>query len=305
VSGTEVGRQVLLSLWSRSATVALLLLAATYAGYAVVGQLVPGPAAARWFALAGSLVVVETAVLYASLPKNRRTGTGSGTDDASPDRGREGRADRAGRSTHDSGSGRDRDPDPEPGDGDGGPAQSVLLSGLGGANVVTLARGALFAWAAGFLVVPLIGVVAWLPGLVYGLGALLDAVDGAVARATGRVTALGSALDAEFDGLGLLAAASVGVAAGQLPAAYLVAGGARYGWLVAVTVRRRRGLPIHDLPERPSRRVLAGLQMAFCFVALLPATPTALGAVGAVALGGPFVLGFVRDWLYVSGRLAA
>jgi CDP-diacylglycerol--glycerol-3-phosphate 3-phosphatidyltransferase len=43
--------------------------------------------------------------------------------------------------------------------------------------------------------------------------------------------------------------------------------------------------------------------MAFCFVALLPVTGPTVGAVGALVVGGPFVLGFVRDWLYVTGRL--
>jgi CDP-diacylglycerol--glycerol-3-phosphate 3-phosphatidyltransferase len=270
-------RRTLLSLWGRAASAILGLLAATYVAYAVVGLMAPGSAiafpgsaAAGWFALAGVVVVVEAAALYASLPKNRRIATdgGAAVSDASV----------------------------------GGGTERPVLRGLGGANVVTLARGTLFAWTAGFLAVPLVGPVAWLPAATYAAGAALDAVDGAVARATGRVTALGRDLDAEFDGLGLLVATLVGVTASHLSPLYLVAGLTRYAWLAAVWVRRRRGLAVGPLPDRPRRRLLAGLQMLFVAAALTPVTGPTFGLVGSVVVGGPFVAGFVRDWLYVTGR---
>ena len=49
--------------------------------------------------------------------------------------------------------------------------------------------------------------------------------------------------------------------------------------------------------------MLAGLQMAFVAVALTPVVSPALGRVGAGLFGGAVLAGFVRDWLYVSGRL--
>jgi CDP-diacylglycerol--glycerol-3-phosphate 3-phosphatidyltransferase len=148
------------------------------------------------------------------------------------------------------------------------------------------------------------GSLLWAPALLYGVGVALDAVDGALARATGRVTPLGATLDVEVDSLGFLVAPLVGVLAGHLPVPYLAVAVAHYAYLGALRIREYRGLPTFDLPDRPARRYLAAVQMAFIAAALAPATPPLFGTVGAVLSGGPVLLGFVRDWLYVSGRLS-
>ncbi|WP_245756886.1 CDP-alcohol phosphatidyltransferase family protein [Halogranum rubrum] len=177
---------------------------------------------------------------------------------------------------------------------------------FGVANLVTLARGVLVAWVAGFLLVAWAargGVVAWLPGLLYGAAAALDAVDGTLARRLGRETALGARLDMAYDAFGLFVAPLVAAAAGQVPWWYLSVGVARYVFVAGIRLRRYRGLAVADLPPRTSRRVLAGLQMAFVAVALTPVVSPAAGRVGAALFGGALLAGFARDWLYVSGRL--
>ena len=171
-----------------------------------------------------------------------------------------------------------------------------LLPGLGVANAMTLARGLLVAGVGGFLLVDAPGDLVWAPGALF-LGAVaLDGVDGVAARRLGRVTALGSFLDMEFDSLGLLAGVLVGIAWGQLPPWYLLAGLARYAFVAGATRRRRRGLPVHSLPDSPRRRVLAVAQMLVVGGALLPVVgPPATWAVATVALV-PFLWGFLVDW---------
>jgi CDP-diacylglycerol--glycerol-3-phosphate 3-phosphatidyltransferase len=171
-----------------------------------------------------------------------------------------------------------------------------LLPGLGVANAMTLARGLLVAGVGGVLVVDAPGDLVWAPGALF-LGAVaLDGVDGVAARRLGRVTALGSFLDVEFDSLGLLAGVLVGIAWGQLPPWYLLAGLARYAFVAGATRRRRRGLPVHSLPDSPRRRVLAAAQMLVVGGALLPVVgPPATWAVATVALV-PFLWGFLVDW---------
>lgn len=254
VSDVDVGRTVLLGLWGRAAAVAVALLLATGWAGLVVGRATTPRAATAWFALAGTLVALEAAILYANLDENRPQSGGQ------------------------------------------------LIGQLGGANVVTLVRGTMIAWTGGFAVVaaaataPTWSVLAWAPALTYAAGGLLDAVDGAVARTVARVTDLGTALDAEFDGLGILVAAVVGVALGAIPVAYLSVGLARYAYMLARAVRRRRGRPLAELPHRRSRRFLAGLQMAYCVAALAPVTDAVTAGLGAVLVGGPYLLGFARDW---------
>lgn len=187
-----------------------------------------------------------------------------------------------------------------------GTATRQLAPTLGPATHVTVGRGVLLAWVGGCLALGWADHPSWLlwfPALAYGAAAALDAVDGAVARRTDRVTRLGARLDMSFDAFGLLVAPLVGVVAGQLPWWYLSVGLARYAFVAGTRVREWRSLPVYDLPPRTSRRVLAGLQMAFVAVALTPVVSPTAGWVGAALFGGALLAGFARDWLYVSGRL--
>lgn len=180
-----------------------------------------------------------------------------------------------------------------------------LLPSLGPGTLLTIARGILIAFLAGFLLLPQpTESLVWLPAALYGTAALADYADGTVARLADHVTTLGARLDTEFDALGILIAPLLAVLYGQLPVWYLTVSVARYLFVAGRWLRRRRGLPVSDLPPRRSRRVLAGLQMAFVALALSPAVGTPLTTAGAALVAAPFVAGFVRDWLHVSGRLS-
>jgi len=188
----------------------------------------------------------------------------------------------------------------EPTAADGG-ARVVPTFGL--ANAVTLARGWLYAGVAGFLlVVPAAGSGwRWLPVAWYGTGAALDWVDGALARTVGRPSRLGARLDLAFDTLGFLVAPLVAVAWGRLPVWYLSLSAARYLFKLGCWTRRRRGLPVGELPESSVRRPLAGLQMAFITAALLPVVPVGPLRVAAALVLLPSLAVFARDYLVVAG----
>lgn len=185
---------------------------------------------------------------------------------------------------------------------DGG--TGAVQSTLGIANCVTLARGGLYAAVAGFLLVPPTGsMLAWLPGLCYGAGAALDALDGAVARVTGTQSKLGERLDLAFDTLGFLVAPLVGVLWGRLPVWYLTIAFARYLYRGGLAWRRYRGRPVGELPPSRVRRPLAALQMAFITVALLPVLPVPLVRLLALVVVTPSLVVFARDYLAVTGRI--
>ena len=173
---------------------------------------------------------------------------------------------------------------------------------LGAANLVTLVRGASFAGVAGFVVTEPVGVLAWGPALLYGVGVSLDAVDGVVARTLGESTRLGEKLDLAFDTLGFLVAPIVAVAWGRLPVWYLTLATARYWYRLGLWLRRRRGRPVGTLPESRVRRPLAAVQMAFITVALAPVLPARLVAVLAALVVVPSLAVFLRDYLVVTGR---
>jgi CDP-diacylglycerol--glycerol-3-phosphate 3-phosphatidyltransferase len=177
-----------------------------------------------------------------------------------------------------------------------------LLSSLGPGNRMTLARGVLVACLAGFLLLPRpAGWLAWIPGLLYLLADIADLLDGYLARLSRHVTRLGELLDMSFDGLGVLVAALLAVRYGQVPAWYLSVALARYLFLGGLWLRRRRGLPVNDLPSSISRRLFAGLQMGFLAFVLMPvfSPPSTFIAAGLFAI--PFLAGFLRDWLLASG----
>lgn len=173
---------------------------------------------------------------------------------------------------------------------------------LGLANGITVVRGGLFAGLTGFvLVVPPTGSPwRWLPVAAYGLGAGLDWVDGLVARNAGRRTVLGEKLDMAFDTLGFLVAPLVGVAWGRIPVWYLSLSAARYLFKFGCWQRRRRGLAVGELPPSRLRRPLAGVQMAFITVALLPLVPPAVVRPAAAVVVVPSLALFLRDYLAVS-----
>ena len=179
-----------------------------------------------------------------------------------------------------------------------------LLPTLGPGNTTTLARGMLVACLAGFLLLPPpSGWLAWIPAVLYFLADIADLLDGYLAHLSHHVTRLGEMLDMSFDGLGVLVAALLAVRYGQVPAWYLSVALARYLFLGGLWLRRRRGLPVYDLPPSISRRLFAGLQMGFTAFVLLPvfSPPSTFIAAGLFAV--PFLAGFLRDWLLVSGTL--
>ena len=189
---------------------------------------------------------------------------------------------------------------------DGAPAPGRL----GAANAITLARLVVFAGLGGFMAVSLAFVgeagdaLGWAPALAYGLAALADGLDGFVARRTGTESAFGARLDAETDALGMAAASGIVVLlAGVLPLWYLLAGFGRYLFGAALFVERRLGRQLADLPPSPFRRRLAGFQMGLLAVCLVPGIEPEWALPSTLALGVPFLAGFLRDYLLASGRL--
>lgn len=144
----------------------------------------------------------------------------------------------------------------------------------------------------------------WVPCLAYGAAALADFVDGVVARRSRSESAFGARLDAEADALGMAAAGGIAIfGVGTLPLWYLAAGFARYLFAAGLFVERRLGRPTKDLPPSRFRRRLAGFQMGLLAVCLAPGIEARWALPSAVALGAPFLLGFVRDYLTASARL--
>ncbi|MBN1145798.1 MAG: CDP-alcohol phosphatidyltransferase family protein [Anaerolineales bacterium] len=184
--------------------------------------------------------------------------------------------------------------------------EQYLLPSLGWGNRLTLLRGLLTAAMLGFLFLPRpLGWLAWLPGVLYILSDASDFFDGYLARVTGHATRLGEILDMSFDGLGVMAAALLAAQYGQVPPWYLLVAFARYLHLAGLWLRRRLGKPLYMLPPNGGRRLFAGLMMGFLAAALLPVfSPPGLHIVAAL-FGLPFLGGFARDWLYVSGMLSS
>jgi CDP-diacylglycerol--glycerol-3-phosphate 3-phosphatidyltransferase len=174
---------------------------------------------------------------------------------------------------------------------------------LGLATALTIVRGGLYAVVAAFVVVSPTGGVAWVPAVCYGTGVLLDRADGSVARTVGRETPLGRRLDMATDTFGFVAAPVLAVAWGQLPVWYLSLSAARYVYRGAKYQRRLRGLALFDRPDSDLGRYLAGGQMVFLTLVLTPAVAPGLAATVAPLALAPSLGVFVRDYLYVSGRL--
>ncbi|MEJ2707758.1 MAG: CDP-alcohol phosphatidyltransferase family protein [Anaerolineales bacterium] len=182
------------------------------------------------------------------------------------------------------------------------PGESALLSNLGAGNALTLTRGLFTAVLAGFLFSPWPeGGLAWIPGVLYLLVIVSDFFDGYLARITDHTTRLGEKLDLSLDGLGVLIGASLAVQYQQVPPWYLSVALARYLFLIGVWVRKKQAKPIYALPANISRRIFAGLQMGFVAVVLLPLFSPPGTHLAALFFALPFLIGFLRDGLAISG----
>jgi CDP-diacylglycerol--glycerol-3-phosphate 3-phosphatidyltransferase len=183
------------------------------------------------------------------------------------------------------------------------PGETELLADFGAGNILTMIRGVLIAGLSGFLFQPWpSGWLAWAPGVLFTAACLSDHLDGYLARATNHATRMGEILDMSFDGLGILVAAVLAVQYGRVPVWYLLVAAARYLFLLGIWLRRRRGLPVVNLPPSIRRRAFAGIQMGFLFFILLPFFSPSHTHIAAFVFAAPFLIGFLVDWLTVSGH---
>jgi CDP-diacylglycerol--glycerol-3-phosphate 3-phosphatidyltransferase len=142
----------------------------------------------------------------------------------------------------------------------------------------------------------------WLAAGLFLVSAALDVVDGAVARRLNSETEFGGRFDTEMDGL-LVGIGTVGVVIdGTVPVAFLAVGGARYCFVAAGYLRRRRGLSCADLEPRFRRKLNGGVVTATVLLAVFP--PTSGPASWWIAsIVTPVTVGFfIWDWLAVAGH---
>ncbi|MDO8343951.1 MAG: CDP-alcohol phosphatidyltransferase family protein [Cellvibrio sp.] len=179
-----------------------------------------------------------------------------------------------------------------------------LYTKLGWANHVTLFRGGLIALTGGFLFQPQAeGWAGWIPGVLYTLAAILDRMDGFVARRGKQTSLLGSELDTVYDALGLLVAPLLAVGYGKIHWSFLLVSAAYYVFVWGLYWRRTHNLPVYPLMPSLLRRTLAGFQMGFVAFILLPCFYAPLTIIIGIAFMLPILLGFIVDWLVVSGRI--
>ena len=191
------------------------------------------------------------------------------------------------------------------------PDQKVLRSTLGYGTWLTIIRGALIAVLAGYLFQPrpeskfFPGRLSWAPGLLYITASILDYIDGRVARTCQHETRLGAFLDINFDALGLLIAPLVAVWYGQLPVAYLSVGLAYYIFIAGIRLRKKFSMSVFEPGPWRGARVIAGFQMGFVGIALLPVVKPPVTTLAAYVVMIPLLAGFVRDWMIVCGHWKA
>ncbi|MEZ5492918.1 MAG: CDP-alcohol phosphatidyltransferase family protein [Gammaproteobacteria bacterium] len=182
----------------------------------------------------------------------------------------------------------------------------TAYSQLGLGNRITLLRGLLIAATAGFLATAGItthSLLLFVPAALYTAAALGDALDGYLARRQGQTTLLGRELDTALDALGLLVAPLLAILTGKLHFSYLLVSFAYYLFKGGIHWRQRHNRPVYALPPSRLRRQLAGFQMGLVAAALWPPLPAELTRPAGLLFMLPLLIGFVRDWLYVSGRL--
>jgi CDP-diacylglycerol--glycerol-3-phosphate 3-phosphatidyltransferase len=180
--------------------------------------------------------------------------------------------------------------------------EANLNPNFGWANWFSIVRGLLLALLFGFAAGPWpVGWLAWVPGMLYLVASIMDFSDGFIARITNQETILGERLDMSLDGMGVLAGTWVAIHYGQLPVWFLLVGLARYFFLLGGWLVERSGTPLRPLKPNPYRRAMAGTQMGFIPVVLLPIYYPPVTSVAAILFAAPFLVNFLSDWLWVSG----
>jgi CDP-diacylglycerol--glycerol-3-phosphate 3-phosphatidyltransferase len=180
---------------------------------------------------------------------------------------------------------------------------------LGAANWLTLLRGFLIGTLAGFLFpaasisADRFSLLAWTPGAVYLVAAVLDYFDGYVARITKHESRLGEWLDTQIDAVGLLIAPALAIEYGRLPIFYISVGLAYYVFQFGIWYRKKRGWPVIKVLPHPAKRMLAGFQMGLVAFALLPLFSRPVLTLAAFIFMVPLLAGFIRDWLVVCGSV--
>jgi CDP-diacylglycerol---glycerol-3-phosphate 3-phosphatidyltransferase len=184
------------------------------------------------------------------------------------------------------------------------PGETVLFSTFGAANVLTLARGVPQLCLGGLLAAPLpSGWLRWAPSALYSLTIVADHFDGYLARVQDRVTVMGTRLDMAYDSLAIFLIGVLGVRYGVLPWWYLAVPLARPLFVFGIWARRRLSLPVVPLPYTPSARMVAGLQMSFLAIVMLPVFEQTATYWLATFFMVPLIAGFLRDWSIVSMRV--
>ena len=188
------------------------------------------------------------------------------------------------------------------------PAHHRPFLGLGAANMITITRGWLISVLPGitFGVAAIPGAadwIIWLPALLYLAIGCGDFLDGLVARLTRTESLLGRRLDISMDALGLLVASAAAVFLKRLPSAFLLVGLSYYLFQLGLIHRRFRRKTVRPVTDRPFGRAMAGINMGFVGLALTPALSAPLLKHAAIWFMVPLLVGFVWDWLVVTGRL--
>ncbi len=188
------------------------------------------------------------------------------------------------------------------------PGDARHNSTLGLANNITLTRGLLLCLIAGMYpsISEVTGItiisVGYIAGTTYIIASCLDGIDGFVARKKGLVTLLGERLDTRIDALGILIASLLAIRLGRIPDIYILTGLVYYLFIAGKWYRKIRGNALVPLQFRPFARLIAGVQMGFLGAALLPILPDYPIQLAAVIFMTPLLLGFIWDWLVVSGH---
>ena len=187
------------------------------------------------------------------------------------------------------------------------PRKKVLHSNLGYGTWITITRAMLIAILAGYLFQPwpqsrlFSGRLSWTPGTLYLTASLLDYLDGRAARAGKHETRLGAFLDINIDALGMLIAPLLAVWYGQLPVAYLSVGAAYYLLVFGIRLRKKYSKPVFKVKPRRSARIIAGFQMGFVGIALLPVISPPITTAAAYIFMIPLLAGFAKDWMIAGG----